>query len=107
MEAAFGIVGGKVEQFSMTFESDKYEPIKNALIEAHGPGQESSSIRKTLSGTTFESRKFSIVKSSGELTLLEHAGRIDRGAIDGRTPIYSAYIERIKRGDSKAGGKDI
>lgn len=107
MDAQFAIVGGRVEQFSIRFLPDRYEAIKAAISEAYGDPKETTSIRQTMRGEALASRRLSVSRSNGTLSVLEHAGRVDQGAVDGRSSAFEAYVDRVKKGDPKAGSKDL
>lgn len=106
-DLAFGLVAGRVGKFSMIFEPDRYQAIKNSLQEAYGQGRETVEARQTNAGVRFNSRTFKVQRPEGALTLMEHAGRIDQGAIVGTSNDFEAYERRVMSGDAKAGSKDL
>lgn len=103
----FGVINGRVEQFAMTMDPDRYEAVKGAVIEAYGPGKETSTQRQTMGGATFRSRTYTVQRQGGELAVMEHAGRIDQGGIDARTSAFTTYVDRVLKGDPKRGSKDL
>ena len=106
-DASFGIVNGRFEQFSMKFTPGKYEAVRNSVSEAFGRGKESVNAMQTMGGMSFSSRTSSYAMVGGTITVLEHVGSIDWGGVDGRSPAFSAYVQRVKAGDPKTGSKDL
>lgn len=104
---SFGIVNGRVEQFTLTVKADDYEKLRNALVEAHGKGQETSTTKQTRAGAAFDSRSWKATKPGGLIIVVEHGNRIDEGSVFGESQAFIAWRNAKIPADAKKGSKDL
>lgn len=90
----FGIVDGRVEQFSARFDAAAYETLRDALRAAHGAGRERVQPMQTLRGARVDARIWSIELPTGEVSVFERAAKIGEGAVELRSAAFSTWARR-------------
>lgn len=103
----FSVVAGRFERFSLVVKSDSYEVIRNSLKTAFGAGVEEGRHAPVHGGTAPSSRTWVYSQSGSSLTLYEHNGGPDEGAVVGSTAAFSDYERKTREGDAQKGSKDI
>lgn len=101
----FGVIAGHVESFESTIPFTSYPGIRDALIEANGPGVETLMSLATAGGRVVESRVWKAKTADGTITVYERLSSLVDGMVVGRSAAGEAFAAAVSA--AHKGSKDL
>lgn len=103
----FLIVAGKFEGFSFSIATQKYTQVKSALAANYPTGKESFRTMRQGNGSKLQSRQWTVSIRGSSLTVSEHSGSVNMGAVYSESAALTKWRKAEKQGNVSKNKNDI
>lgn len=107
-EYSFNVIGNRLEGWNALIDPSSFDVVRAALIEAYGPGKDSTAEYSTVGGAPLTGRRWEFTATDGSMVgVYEYASRRDRGAVGATSSALEKWRNSKPNLDAKKNASDI